>query len=75
MTLFILKIMKSQELKRGISIKLGYADTAFYKTKKGEGNFHGSMGIWENNKGFMKYCQKSPLPYFAAQLLNSKKIN
>ncbi len=26
----------SEELKRGISIKLGYADTAFYKTKKGE---------------------------------------
>jgi len=26
----------SEERKRGISIKLGYADTAFYKTKKGE---------------------------------------
>ena len=26
----------SEELKRGISIKLGYADTAFFKTKKGE---------------------------------------
>ena len=26
----------SEELKRGISIKLGYADTAFYKTKKGD---------------------------------------
>ena len=24
----------SEELKRGISIKLGYADTAFFKTKK-----------------------------------------
>ena len=26
----------SEERKRGISIKLGYADTAFYKTKKGQ---------------------------------------
>ena len=26
----------SEERKRGISIKLGYADTAFYRTKKGE---------------------------------------
>ena len=26
----------SEELKRGISIKLGYADTAFYKTKTGD---------------------------------------
>ena len=26
----------SEERKRGISIKLGYADTAFYKTKKGD---------------------------------------
>ena len=26
----------SEELKRGISIKLGYADTAFYKTSEGE---------------------------------------
>ena len=26
----------SEERKRGISIKLGYADTAFYKTAKGE---------------------------------------
>mgnify|MGYP001211591836 CR=1 FL=1 len=26
----------SEELKRGISIKLGYADTAFFKTKKGD---------------------------------------
>ena len=26
----------SEEMKRGISIKLGYADTAFYSTKKGE---------------------------------------
>ena len=26
----------SEERKRGISIKLGYADTAFYKTTKGE---------------------------------------
>ena len=26
----------SEELKRGISIKLGYADTAFYKTSDGE---------------------------------------
>ena len=25
----------SEERKRGISIKLGYADTAFYKTKEG----------------------------------------
>ena len=26
----------SEERKRGISIKLGYADTAFYNTKKGQ---------------------------------------
>ena len=26
----------SEERKRGISIKLGYADTAFYKTKEGQ---------------------------------------
>ena len=26
----------SEERKRGISIKLGYADTAFYKTKDGQ---------------------------------------
>ena len=26
----------SEERKRGISIKLGYADTAFFRTKKGE---------------------------------------
>ena len=26
----------SEERKRGISIKLGYADTAFYQTKKGD---------------------------------------
>ena len=26
----------SEERKRGISIKLGYADTAFYKTPKGQ---------------------------------------
>jgi translation initiation factor 2 subunit 3 len=26
----------SEEMKRGISIKLGYADTAFYSTKKGD---------------------------------------
>ena len=26
----------SEERKRGISIKLGYADTAFYKTEEGE---------------------------------------
>ena len=26
----------SEEMKRGISIKLGYADTAFYSTEKGD---------------------------------------
>ena len=46
-----------------------------YKTKSCKGKFHGSMRIWEHNEGFKKYCLKSPLPHFAAQLLNSKKIN
>ena len=46
-----------------------------YKTKKDIGKFHGSVRIWENNDGFKQYCLKSPLPYLAAQLLNSRKIN
>ena len=46
-----------------------------YKTEKGKGLFHGNMRIWEHNKGFRKFCLKSPLPYLAAQLLNSEKIN
>ena len=47
----------------------------FYKSDNCKGKFHGSMRIWEHNEGFKKYCLKSPLPHFAAQLLNSKKIN
>ena len=46
-----------------------------YKTEKGKGKFHGSMRMWEHNEGFKRYCLKSPLPCFAAQLLKSKKIN
>ena len=46
-----------------------------YKTEKGKGNFHGNLRIWEHSQGFKDYCLKSPLPYFAAQLLNSNKIN
>ena len=46
-----------------------------YKTEDGKGNFHGNMRIWEHYQGLKDYCTKSPLPYFAAQLLNSNKIN
>jgi len=40
----------SEELKRGISIKLGYADTAFYKTKKGEFYVSGKHPSGENDQ-------------------------
>jgi len=40
----------SEELKRGISIKLGYADTAFYKTKKGEYYVSGKHPDGEKDK-------------------------
>ena len=43
-----------------------------YETEGGKGQFHGSMRIWEHNYGFREYCLKSPLPLFAAQLLNTK---
>ena len=33
------------------------------------------MRIWEHYQGLKDFCTKSPLPYFAAQLLNSNKIN
>ena len=46
-----------------------------YKTEDGKGNFHGNMRIWEHYQGLKDYCTKSPLPYLAAQLLNSNKIN
>ena len=46
-----------------------------YKTEDGKGNFHGNMRIWEHYQGLKDYCTKSPLPCFAAQLLNSNKIN
>ncbi len=40
----------SEELKRGISIKLGYADTAFYKTNKGEYYVSGKHPNGEKDK-------------------------
>ena len=46
-----------------------------YETEGGKGHFHGSMRIWEHNHGFRDYCLKSPLPSFAALLLNTKKVN
>jgi len=46
-----------------------------YKTENDTGRFHGNMRVWEHNEGFKKFCLKSPLPYLAAQLLNSEKIN
>ena len=46
-----------------------------YKTKEGKGEFHGNMRLWEHYQGLKDYCINSPLPYFAAQLLNSNKIN
>ena len=46
-----------------------------YKTKEGKGNFHGNLRVWEHYQGLKDYCLNSTLPYFAAQLLNSNKIN
>ena len=46
-----------------------------YKNQDGKGTFHGTMRIWEHYQGLKDYCTKSPLPSFAAQLLNSNKIN
>jgi Protein involved in biosynthesis of mitomycin antibiotics/polyketide fumonisin len=46
-----------------------------YKTEEGKGNFHGNLRIWQHYQGLKDYCLNSPLPYFAAQLLNSNKIN
>ena len=53
----------------------GLCSRCWYKTEEGKGKFHGNMRLWEHYQGRKDYCKNSPLPCFAAQLLNSNKIN
>ena len=41
---------------------------------EGGGRFHGNMRIWETDPDFADYCQHSPLPQAAAELLGADRV-
>lgn len=48
----------------------------FHGYDVGDGKtFHGNLRTWQTHDGFRAYCQESPLPRLAQQLMGSERVN